>query len=126
MTLDEVDRLLERGNRMGFIKPTDDLDFLGWIIVSKIKPNERLLEILEEAEAPELVREERRRRDRPFLVLTIELDRKVHEAGGYESEGDYRMKERLWFPDLLAVQTQLLAWGYSLNQARDARELDAP
>jgi hypothetical protein len=126
MTLDEVERLLERGDRVGFLKLTDDPAFLGWILVSKLKPNLRMLEVLDEAEAPELLREERRRKDQPYLVLTIELNRRVHEDGGYETEGDYRMKHRLWFPDLRTVESQLVAWGYSLDRAKEASELDAP
>jgi hypothetical protein len=60
------------------------------------------------------------------MVLRIELNRRVHEAGGYETEADYRLKERYWFGSHEDVAKQLNSWGYSPEEAKEARELDAP
>jgi hypothetical protein len=95
-------------------------------LVSKVKTNTRYLELVGEAEAPLQVAEERRREKQPYLLLRIELKRSVHEAGDYETEGDYRMKDRFWFSTLSDLAEQLTAWGYSLEDAIGARELDAP
>lgn len=122
----ELEGLLDRKESVGFRKPTDDPEYLGWILVRKLEANPRLLELFDESEAPELVREERRRQHEPYLVLRIELKRSVHEAGDYETEQDYRQKEQLWFGSLADVEKQLAQWGYSLEDARNARELDAP
>jgi len=126
MELDEVERLLEQGGRVGFIKPTNDPNYLGWILLWKVKANQRLLEILDEADDPIRVKEERRRQREPYLLLRIELKRSVHEAGDYETEKDYRQKDKFWFSSLDDVEKHLVAWGYSLKHARPARELDAP
>ena len=126
MTFDEVERLLDAGFRAGFRKPTNNVDYLGWIIISKHKPNMRILELFDESEHPELVREERWYQREPYLVLVIELKRSVHEAGDYETEGDYRQKDAYRYGSLSEVESQLQKWGYSFEQARETRELDAP
>jgi len=92
----------------------------------KQKPNQRVLELIDEEEAPTVVARERRLQRTPYLLIVIDLDRSVHEAGGYETEDDYRQKDRYWFATLDEVEHQLRAWGYRLEDARDSRELDAP
>jgi hypothetical protein len=126
MTVNEIERLLDSGFRVGFEKATGAEEYLGWILVSKMKPNARILQLIAESEAPDLIREERRRESQPYMVLNIELKRSVHETGGYETEADYRLKERFWFGTLEDVAKQFSAWGFSLEQAKEARELDAP
>src|SRR5688572_12402442 len=126
MMFDEIEDLLDSGFRVGFEKPTDDPEYVGWILVSKVKPNERLLQVMSEEDSPELIREERRRQSEPYFLMKIELKRSVHEAGAYETESDYRQNEKYWFSDLKHVAEQLREWGYSLEEAKEARELDAP
>jgi hypothetical protein len=126
MELDEVERLLEHGERIGFLKPADDPAYLGWILLSKVKPNLRFLQLVTPDDDPKGVAEERRRAEAPYMLLRVELKRSVHEAGDYETEQDYRQKESFWFRSLDEVEGQLTQWGYSLAEAMDARELDAP
>lgn len=126
MRRDEIESLLERGFRVGFVKPTEDPEYLGWILLSKHRANERILEAITERDAPPIVAEEKRRRERPYLLLAIELRRTVHESGDYETERDFRQNEKLWFSSLHDVAIQLSQWGYSLEAAREAREIDAP
>lgn len=123
---EQVEQLLDQGERVGFTKPTSDAQYLGWILIAKVMADLRLLEVLSEEEDPRRVQEEKRRLEKPYLVLQIELKRAVHEAGDYETEADYRQKDRLWFASLEDVARQLSAWGYDLREARGARELDAP
>jgi hypothetical protein len=127
MDLKDVEEALARGVRLGFRKETDDPEYLGWVLVSKLKANDRILELFPEEEGrPKVVSEEQRRRARPYLVRRIELKRSVHESGEYESEADYRLHEKYWHGSLLAVQQQLTSWGLWLEEAKDSRELDAP
>lgn len=122
----ELEQLLERGERVGFVKPTDDLDYLGWILIAKIKANQRFLGLVTENDAPERFREERRRSREPYLLLQLELKRSVHEEGGYETEADYRQKDRLWFATLDDLAQNLQESGFDIRNARLARDLDAP
>jgi hypothetical protein len=124
--LDRLEELLDRGERLGFAKPTGDDEYLGWILIAKVKANVRLLELFSGDHDDVRVEEEKRRLKRPYMVLQIELKRTVHEAGDYETDADYRQKERLWFANLEEVAEQLRDWGYDLHEARGARELDAP
>jgi hypothetical protein len=126
MTLNEIEVLLSGGFRVGFEQPSQDDEYIGWILVSKIVAKERILELLDEDEAPDLVREQARRRTEPYLLERLELKRSVHEGGDYETESDYRQKDQYWFGSLHEVAARLALWGYRLEDAREARELDAP
>lgn len=126
MNIEWIERMLEQGERVGFRKPLDGADFVGWVLVAKVKANARLLELVSEDEDPLAVAEERRRLERPYLVLDIELNRKVHDDGAYETESDYRRKDRQWFASLRDVELHLKEVGYALSEAKSARELDAP
>ena len=44
MRREDLERYLERGNCLGFRKQTGADDALGWILLDKQKPNERLRE----------------------------------------------------------------------------------
>lgn len=126
MTLKELQVLLDRGLRLGVVKPTDSPDWLGWILVSKHPSNPRFREVLDELEHAHLLEEQRRRDLAPYLVLNIELKRSVHEEGNYETEDDYRMKTESWCTDLPHVQDVLRSFGVELWQLHDSREIDAP
>lgn len=118
--------MLDHGQRVGFVKQTGDSEYLGWIVLSKLKPNRRLLEVLGHDRDSVCVAEERRREREPYLLMVIELKREVHEAGAYETEEDYRQKDKYWFANLADVERKLDEWGISLSDGREARELDAP
>jgi hypothetical protein len=122
----EIEAMIDKGLRVGFIKPTMNPEYLGWILLTKLTPNRRLLEVLTAEEAPELVAEEHRREREPYFLLVIELRRDVHEAGDYETEADYRQKDKYWYASLDDVAKKLAEWGFELEDARGSRELDAP
>jgi hypothetical protein len=125
MKAENIEQLLDDGVRIGFMKPTHDDEYLGWIIISKYKPDQRALDIASSIDNSRS-RDMLHRAAFPYMLLVIELKKSVHEAGGYETEDDYRLKERHWFASLVEVAKQISLWGYSLEQAKDARELDAP
>ncbi len=122
----EIERLLESGIRLGFSIPLEDPEYLGWVLVTRLKPNPRVLELIDESDAPRAVARERQIERTPFLVLVLELRRDVHEAGGYETEEDYRRKDRYWFASLDEVEARLREWELELADAKDGREIDAP
>jgi hypothetical protein len=126
MTQKEVQALLDSGLRLGVTKPVDSPDFLGWILVSKHPSNPRIMGTLDESEDARLLEEQRQRERTPYLILNIELNRSVHEAGTYETEGDYRMKAATWCKNLDHVEEMLSGLGVELDQLRESREIDAP
>jgi hypothetical protein len=126
MTEREIQTALDSGLRLGVVKSVDTPDYLGWILVSKHFPNPRFNSVLNESEHAHLLQEQRERERSPYLVLKIELKRSVHEAGIYETEGDYRMKVKTWCKDLQHVREVLNQSGVELWQLRESREIDAP
>ena len=126
MTQKEAQLLLNSGFRLGVTKLVDSPEYLGWILVSKHPSNPRMKGILEESQETHLLEEQRQRELAPYLVLNIELKRPVHEAGDYETEGDYRMKTKTWCKDLKHVQDVLRELGVELGRLRQSREIDAP
>ena len=122
----EVEALLDAGLRLGVTKPVDSSDYLGWIVVSKHPSNPRIIGIVVESEHAHLLEEQRQRELAPYLILNVELNRSVHETGAYETEADYRMKERTWCKDLKHVEEMLRRLGVTFDQLRESREIDAP
>lgn len=116
--------MLDRGIVVGFVKPTDDPRFLGWILIKKLTVNPRIIDLFSEHEPPG--REERERLAMPYLVTHLEIDRAVHESGEYETEDEYRQKVRFRFSTLEEVEAHLHGLGLLLRDARDARLIDAP
>src|SRR4029079_17531644 len=109
MAPDEIERLLASGVRLAVRVPLDDPSYLGWIAV--YKPRRR-------PSGPRhlyLV-------GGPYLVLVLELNREGHEGGGYETEEDYRRKDRHWFSTIEEVGAFLASRGFSLDELRDGRE----
>lgn len=122
----QIERALDKGQQLGFIKPTDDDRFLGWILLSKRVCNERYLALLAPGEEPAFVAEQEAIRRCPYRVSVIELSREVHESGEYETEEDYRLRESHQFPDLDAVDGFLQARGFQLADITWGTDIDAP
>jgi len=126
MTPDEIERLLAAGERVGFVVPTTAPDFLGWVVLAKLEASSRALEVLDEDDDADIVEEEHRRSETPYVVLVIELRKDVHHSGNYESESDYRRRDEHWCRSLEEVETVLEGMGLRLKDARGTREIDAP
>lgn len=126
MRRDDLARYLERGNVLGFTKQTDGPDYLGWILLQKMKPQDRYLQLLKPGEEPEFVAEQELYRSRPYQVRVIELDRNVHESDRYETEDDYRLHKQYYFSSLDEVEEFVASFGHTLENIKWRIEIDAP
>lgn len=122
----QIESALDKGQQLGFVKPTDDERVLGWILLWKRKPHDRYLALLRPGEEPDFVAKQEAIRRCPFYVSVIELSRDVHESGDYETEEDYRLKEIHQFPDLDAVDTFVRSYGFQLDRITWGTDIDAP
>src|SRR5215813_8380827 len=104
MEREHLEHFLSRGFELGFVKETDDLQFLGWILLSKRVPEERYLSLLRPGEEPEYVAQQELFRTRPYQVQVLELHRDVLESGRYETEEDFRRNEVHYFSSLDEVE----------------------
>jgi hypothetical protein len=126
MTEEDIQSMLDRGLRLGVVKPMDTAEYLGWILVSKHSPDPRRNALLDGIEDASAFAEQQEREVAPYLILNIELKRSVHESGDYETEKDYRMKTKTWCRDLEHVRHVLDGLGFGLNDLRQSNQLDAP
>ena len=55
---ENLERFLERGETLGFIKETNNQAFLGWILLSKQKLPERHLELITANEETQVVKKQ--------------------------------------------------------------------
>jgi hypothetical protein len=119
MTVEYIDRRLERGEQMGFTIPTQSDDYLGWILVSKRKPNERFLEIAvrgEDESTDLIIQQEELLRQRPYQLLVLEIKREVHGSGRYPAGDDQRLKESYQFVTLEEVGAFVAQYGLKLEE----------
>lgn len=123
---EDLERYLERGAQLGFVKETDSEDFLGWILLEKRKPHDRYLSLLAPGEDPRFVKEQERIRSLPYQVRVIELRRDVYESGVYETNEDYRLHEIHHFADLEGVDSFVRQFGYALENIKWSAEIDSP
>ncbi len=126
MRREDLERFLENGNHLGFRKQTDSDEYLGWIILRKDKPNERLLSLLTSGEEPEFVAEQNLIRSKPYRVVVSELQRDVYESGRYEANEDYRMSEQHIFSYLNEVEEFVQRYGHTLENIKWLIEIEAP
>lgn len=100
--------------------------FLGWIVAEVLTPNDRVPQVLADVpDHPAFVAQERIR-NTPYRVLILELDRKVHEDGGYETNDDYRRKEVHRFETQEQAEDFLRGIGVAMEDLVDPRDVDAP
>jgi hypothetical protein len=126
MNREDLERYLERGDTLGFKKKTANDDVLGWILLSKAKPHDRYLALLEEGEEPEFVAEQERYRRTPYLVLVQELKREAYESERYETNEDYLVNEAYFFSNLDEVEEFLLSYGRKLEDIKWPIEIGMP
>ena len=55
MKREDLERYLERGDLLGFVKQTVSDAYLGWILLNKLKPHDRYLSLLAPSDEPEFV-----------------------------------------------------------------------
>jgi hypothetical protein len=112
----------------GFLKDTNSVDYLGWVLIHKYKP---LIIYEKEAYSSEeqyirLLKEDKRRKKYPYHVRIIELRRDIHESGVYETGDDYKQNDCYHFSTLDEVAQFITELGYSFENIKDRWELDAP
>jgi hypothetical protein len=126
MRLEDLERFLERGYELGFVKQTGSDDYLGWILLSKQKPNERALSILLPGEEPEYVAHQELIRQKPYHVRVVEISRAAHESDGYGSNEDYRQNDNHYFANLEEVERFVQVFGHALSAIQWRIDIDAP
>ena len=126
MTRQELERFLEQGHELGFVKETDDPEFLGWILLRKRKPNQRLISIINPDEDADIMATEQMLSVRPYQVQVIELSKAVFEADRYETEKDYRVNDVSYFSCLDDVQQFVGTFGLFLEDIKWRIEINAP
>src|SRR5437588_9190578 len=109
MRPDAIERYLENGAELGYVKQTDSQDYVGWILFSKRKPPpvgpfDPELEPESHASWSEWAA---RTREKPYHVLVLELRLDVHDSGDYPENEDYRLRENYYLGSLDEV-TELL------------------
>ena len=126
MKREDLEYFLKKGYELGFVKQTDDPQFLGWILLRRMKPNNRYLELLQAGEESEYVATQESYRRSPFQVLVQELDRDVHESDRYETNEDYRVNERHYFSSLDEVEEFVNSFGHTLENIKWLKEINGP
>jgi len=123
MRREELERYLERGDRLGFQTRPGDESYVGWMMLSKRQYDERLVSLF--SERPEMVAEEEYKRVCPYQVWVAELRRDVYESGECESMDDYRLNKAFYFPTLEHVEQFVRAFGHTLEEIKWAREIES-
>jgi hypothetical protein len=132
MTRDDLERHLHNGEQWRFVKETDDPEYLGWILISKITPGPMppfapRLDPREERESIEqAVAWAEQMRRTPYHVHVVELKREVHEAGEYPGNEDYRNIENYYVATLDEVEEIVHRFGKTLESVRWRGDLKAP
>lgn len=125
MRREDLERYLERGDSLGFQKETGDEGYIGWLMLSKRRPNERLLSLLRPGERPEFVAEQDEIRRMPYQVWVAEFRRDVYESGECESVDDYCLNKCLYFSSLDHVEEFVRRFGHTLEDIKWAREIES-
>jgi len=126
MTRRDLDQFLNKGYQLGFVKSTDDPQFLGWILLQKVEPDDRYVGLLQPGEEPEYMARQELYRSNPYLVRVVELKRDVFENDRYETEDDYRLHQRYYFSNLDEVEKFVASFGDTLEDIKWLTEINAP
>jgi hypothetical protein len=124
MRREDLERYLERGDSLGFQKETFDAAYLGWMVLSKLKPHDRRLSLLRPGEDPHVVAEEEYVRVCPYILRVAEMRRDAYESGACESMEDYRLNRAYFFPTLEHVEAYVRAFGRTLEEIKWTSEID--
>jgi len=126
MRRDDLERYLDRGHTLGFVKETESNESLGWILLNKLTPNDRYLRLLEEGEEPEFVAQQERYRRAPYHVSVQELKREAYESERYETCEDYLINETYFFSNLDEVVEFVWSYGHTLENIKWPIEIGMP
>lgn len=115
-----------KGYSLGFREQSPDCLFVAWIILSKCKPNERLLSLLKPGEEPEFVKQQGLYRERPYMVQRIEYRRDEPIGLDDEVDDDALIKEVHYFRDLNEVEEYVGGFGHTLSDIKWRPEINPP
>ena len=126
MERSHLEGFLDKGHELGFVKETDNVRFLGWVLIQKRKPEERSLSVLSPIEDPEYFSEQELLRSCPYQVRVVELDRDVFDSDRYETQEDFRLNEVRYFSSLDEVAEFVLRFRLDLENIKWRVEINAP
>lgn len=121
----DLERYLDRGDELGFIKPMSNDDRLGWVLLCKQKPNDRYLSLLKPGEEVKYTGAQEAIRQKPYLLNIIELDRKFYDLEDFD-EDDYSVNELYRFSNLDDVKNFLSNRDLDLSEIKWRIDIKAP
>ena len=118
--------LEQKGYSLGFLEQSADMRFVAWIILTKRKPNERLMSILDPNEEPGFFRKQDLYRERPYQVQRIEYRREYPISLEDDVDDDLLIRELHYFHDLNEVEEYVGGFGHSLEDIKWLPEIKPP
>jgi hypothetical protein len=124
MKIEDLERYLDRGDTLGFTKQATSTNSLGWILLQKIKPNERLKDLF--SDSPSIVREYSMAMEKPYLIQILEMTKEAYDKDQYESNSDYICNEVYRFNSLNDVEMFLGKFDCKLADIKWPIEIGSP
>jgi hypothetical protein len=115
-----------KGYSLGFLEESAERTFVAWMILSKRKPNERVLSLLKPGEEPEFVSKQELFRERPYVVRRIEYRRDEPIVLEDEVDDDALVTEVHYFRDLNEVEEYVGGFGHALEDIKWLPEINPP
>lgn len=115
-----------KGYSLGFLEQSADRRFVAWMILSKRKPNERVLSILAPGEEAEYVREQELYRERPYQLQRIEHRSEEPIDIENDIDEDALLREVHYFRTLDEVQAYVADFGHALEDIKWLNEINPP
>ena len=126
MKPEELEKKLNMGEMFGFIKETNDPNYLGWILLRKRLVPPSLPDPREKEKYLRWEKQMETWKKEPYDLSILELRREVHESGEYESTEDYRLREHYYFSTLEETERKIKELGFNISGIKSSREIDAP
>jgi len=128
MTIDELKIELDKDEQWGFVKATEDSNYLGWVLLSKrfIPPPESVGDPRDGDVYFQLKEHRKECEEKPYHIAVRELRRDAHESEDYESNEDYRVIENYYYSTLSEAVKKIEEMGYDINNIENGRKIDAP
>jgi len=115
-----------KGYSLGFLERSLDRTFVAWLILSKRKPNARVLSLLEPGEEPEYVREQELYSERPYQVQRIEYRRNQPIDIEETVDDEALLREVHYFGTLDEVEAYVTDFGHALKDIKWLSEINPP
>jgi len=115
-----------KGYSLGFLERSPDRTFVAWMILSKRKPNARVLSLLEPGEEPEYVREQELYSERPYQVQRIEYRRNQPIDIEETVDDEALLREVHYFGTLDEVEAYVTDFGHALKDIKWLSEINPP